>query len=114
MVALCCDSPIALNSSPAASTCLEMREITDGLRNVTAAKWHPLGIKLGLKQAKLSEIEANYPHDTQRRMCEVINWWLNNAQPTEINWETLAQALEAIDEPKTGQNLRRKTSVPKG
>ena len=90
---------------------LEMREITDELTEVTAAKWHSLGMKLGLKQAKLSEIQADYPHNTQRCKCEVLNWWLNNAQPTEINWETLAQALEAIDESTTARNLRRKTSV---
>ena len=90
---------------------LEMREIIDELREVTAAKWYQLGIELGLKPTTLSEIQANYPHDTQRCKHEVLNWWLHNAQPTEINWETLAQALEAIDESTTAQNLRRKTSV---
>ena len=86
-----------------------MREIIDELSEVTAARWHLLGIRLGLKQAKLSEFEANYPHDTQRCKYEVLNWWLNNAQPA--NWETLAQALEAMGESTTARNLRRKTSV---
>ena len=93
---------------------LEIRDITNELREVTAAKWYPLGIELGVKATKLSEIQANYPHDTQRCKYEVLNLWLNNAQPTEVTWETLAQALEEIDESTTAQNLRRKTSVPKG
>ena len=77
----------------AAST-LTLKEIQNELNELTAAKWYQLGIQLGIPLATLSTIEIDHPHDAQRCMTEVINWWLQNAP--ERSWTKLAEAVEAM------------------
>ena len=92
------------------STCLTLAEIEDEMREVTAADWFRLGVKLGIQTDKLREIEVNYRGDVWRCKFELLDWWHRNAR--EVSWNALAQALE-----KTGaygtlvQKLRRKMSA---
>ena len=100
--------------SSVASTCLTLREIENELTEVTAADWFSLGVQLGVRSARLKEIEMNFPVDTQRRKTEVLDFWLRNAP--EISWQKLAQAVEAMGGYATVvQKLRRKMPpMPRG
>ena len=73
---------------------LTLREIQNELNEMEAARWYQLGIQLGVPIAILSTIESDHPHDTQRRMTEVINWWFRNTP--ERSWAELAEAVEMM------------------
>ena len=78
----------------AASTLLTLKEIQNELQELTAAKWHHLGVQLEIPSTTLSTIECNYPRDAQQCMTEVLRLWLRNA--SECSWEKLTEALEAM------------------
>ena len=90
------------------STHLTLLEVQNELGDVTAADWFQLGVQLGIKAAKLREIEKDHPGDVQRCKTEVLDWWLQNTP--SVSWEKLADALH-----KTGgydalaQRLKRRT-----
>ena len=100
--------------SPAASTCLTLREIENELSEVTGADWYPLGVQLGLRPPTLSEILNTYPLDTERCKQEVLHIWLRSTP--EASWKSLAQAVQALGRYESlAQKLRRKTPPgPKG
>ena len=100
--------------SPAASTCLTLREIENELSEVTGADWYPLGVQLGLRPPTLSEILSTYPLDTERCKQEVLHIWL--CSTPEASWKSLAQAVQALGRYESlAQKLRRKTPPgPKG
>ena len=84
-------------------------EILNELSEMTAAKWHQLGVQLDIPPATLSTIESDHPLDAQRCMTEVLNMWLRNAP--ECSWAKLAQAVEAMgDYALLAKKLRQKTS----
>ena len=76
------------------STYLTLSEVENELRDVTAADWFRLGVQLGIKTAKLREIETDHPRDVQRCKLEVLDWWLRNMP--QVSWEKLANALHKI------------------
>lgn len=76
------------------STYLTLSEVESELRDVTAADWFTLGVKLGIKTAKLREIETDHPRDVQRCKLEVLDWWLRNIP--QVSWEKLADVLHNI------------------
>ena len=100
--------------SPAASTCLTLREIENELSEVTGEDWYPLGVQLGLRAATLREIQKNYPRDTERCRSEVLHLWL--CTTPKVSWKTLAQAVQGLGRyTSLAQKLRRKTPpAPKG
>ena len=100
--------------SPAASTCLTLREIENELSEVTGEDWYPLGVQLGLRPATLKEIQRNYPLDTERCRREVLDLWLRSAP--KVSWKTLAQAVQGLGRyTSLAQKLRRKIPpAPKG
>ena len=65
-----------------------------------------LGLHLGLKQAKLYEIEKNHQGDMVRQRQEVIAVWLNGHPAA--SWHILAQALEEMGHLTLAQTIRRK------
>ena len=86
-----------------------MKEIQNELNEMTAAKWHQLGVQLEIPAATLSTIEIDHPRDAQRCMTEVINRWLQNAP--ECSWAKLAEAVEAMGEyAALAEKLRQKMS----
>ena len=91
------------------STHLTLKQIENELKEVTAADWYPLGVQLGLRPAKLREIESNNARDAQRCKLDILDWWLENAPVT--SWEELANAVEGMGEhSNVVQKLRRKMS----
>ena len=93
----------------AASTPLTLKEIQNELEELTAAKWHHLGVQLEIPSTTLSTIECNYPCDAQQCMTEVLRLWLRNAPG--CSWEKLTEALEAMGGYGVlVKKLRKKTS----
>jgi len=80
------------------------------MREVTAADWFPLGVQLGIRPAKLREIEKDHPGDVWRCKFELLDWWHGNAK--EVSWNALANALEKTERyGALAQKLRRKMSA---
>ena len=71
---------------------LDLRTITSELGSVMA-KWYPIGVQLGIDQAKLKEIEMNY-RTADRCFSEVISFWLNGNTPVPVSWTSLVEILE--------------------
>ena len=62
---------------------------------IEVVDWHTLGIKLGLPDQKLKEIEINYSaHGLGRQRNEMISSWL--MYDTEASWDKLASALKKM------------------
>ena len=100
------------------STYLTLTEVEYEMREVTAADWFPLGVQLGIRPAKLRQIEKGHPGDVWRCKFELLDWWHRNAK--EVSWNALANALEKMGgygvlaqklRRKMRQKLRRKMSA---
>lgn len=57
--------------------------------------WHTLGIKLGVEDHKLKEIEEQYP-DPQRRKHEVLSKWLCKGH--NCTWMRVVEVLMQMGE----------------
>ena len=53
-------------------------------------KWRALGIALKVPESELRKIEMNYVMEVDRRLTEVIKYWIKNG---EVNWKVLWEAL---------------------
>jgi hypothetical protein len=73
------------------------------------AKWYPIGVQLGVNQAKLKEIEVNY-RAADRCFVEVISFWLGGNTPVAVSWESLVEVLEQpfVGEKGLARRLREK------
>ena len=73
------------------------------------AKWFPIGVQLGIDQAKLQEIETNY-RTADRCLSEVINFWLKGNTPVAVRWKSLVEVLESpfVSEKGLARGLREK------
>jgi hypothetical protein len=73
------------------------------------AKWYPIGVQLGVDQAKLKEIEVNY-RAADRCFVEVVSFWLGGNTPVAVSWESLVEVLEQsfVGEKGLAMRLREK------
>ena len=73
------------------------------------AKWHSIGVQLGVNPAQLEEIESNY-RTANRRFSEVINFWLRRNTRVAVSWKSLVEILESpfIGEKGLAMGLRKK------
>ena len=55
-------------------------------------KWYRIGVQLGIDEAKLKEIENDYP-STDRRFSEVISFWLDGNTAVSVSWTSLIVSL---------------------
>ena len=87
---------------------LDLRSVTNELGSVMA-KWYPIGIQLGISQAKLKEFEMNH-RTADRCFAEVINFWLDGNTPVAVSWTSLIGILEQpfIGEKGLAGRLREK------
>ena len=67
--------------------------------SILAAKYHPLGMALGLKSSALEKIKSENPKNTDEALMEVIKMWLSRAdlvrdkESVVSSWKTLAIAV---------------------
>lgn len=80
---------------------LDVQSAFDLLSEVTDT--FTLGLQLGIKPAKLKEIERNHCHDVQRQKQETIAAWL--ACDPSASWEDLVEALVKMDEHTTAKKI---------
>ena len=75
----------------------DLREVLEFLAPVNL-RWRELGICLGLKDATLDEIKANYYYDVSSCKREMLSKWLNWVDGCEAscNWKSLAKALRDV------------------
>jgi hypothetical protein len=87
---------------------LDLGNVTNELVSVMA-KYYRIGVQLRVDQAKIEEIENNYP-TTDRRFSEVIKIWLRGNTPVAISWESLVEVLESpfVGEKGLARRLREK------
>ena len=87
---------------------LDVRNVTNELSSVKA-KWHTIGVQLGIILAKLNEFK--HDHQTADRcFAEVIDFWLNGNTQVPRSWESLVEVLESpsVDEKGLARRLREK------
>ena len=75
-------------------------------------KWFLIGVQLGLSEAKLRQIEADY-HSVGRCFSEVISFWLNGNTEVAVSWKLLVEVLESpfVDEKGLAKKLREKRGL---
>ena len=75
-------------------------------------KWFLIGIRLGVSEAKLRQIEANY-HTVERCFSEMISFWLNGNTRVAVSWKSLIDALESqfVNERGLANQLREKVGL---
>ena len=85
--------------------------VRDALKksHFTDANWFDLGLKLKLPYAKLKNIEDSYGKNPPRCSTECLSLWLISA--STHTWETLAIALEDMDQNATAQHIRKTCKV---
>ena len=68
--------------------------------------WYSLGLNLGLGIFRLNQIEKDYLADSNRRMVEMLNYWLRYAEnPT---WKAVSDALSEMGEHIAALEIERK------
>ena len=73
----------------------------------TDANWFDLGLKLKLPYPQLKNIEDNYGKNPPRCLTECLSLWLMSTR----TWETLAIALERMNQNATAQHIRKTCKV---
>ena len=58
-----------------------------------AVDWREIGVELGLSDAKLREIEVNYPRDVKQCCNRMFSEWFR--VDTTASWEKLFAAIES-------------------
>ena len=75
----------------------------------TNANWFDLGLKLKQPYPQLKNIEDSYGKNSSRCLTECLSLWLMSASTR--TWETLAIALEDMDQNATAQHIRKTCKV---
>ena len=90
---------------------LDLRSVTNELGSVMN-KWYQIGVQLGISEAKLGQIEADY-HTVDRRFSEVISFWLKENTQVAVSWNSLIDILESpfVNEKGLANKLREKTGL---
>ena len=85
--------------------------VRDALKksHFTDANWFDLGLKLKLPYPQLKNIEDSYGKNPPRCLTECLSLWLMSASTR--TWETLAIALEDMDQNATAQHIRKTCKV---
>ena len=79
--------------------------LSDELSTVT--DWYKLGMKLGVPDHKLDEIQRNHPHDgVSRWRDEVLSLWLRLTP--NASWMNVIRALQRMGEKALAEKIRHK------
>ena len=72
--------------------------------------WYDLGLKLGLYDTTLSDIESNYSK-VEDRLRKCIATWLQRADGVDDkgrpSWTTLVESLEQCDKKSTAEHISK-------
>ena len=80
------------------------------VQELKVARWHTLGIQLGMTEDEIKEIEQDHPGDTARRRTAMLDKWLK--KQTSPSWESIIEALENMSEKRLANKLRSKYMSP--
>ena len=80
------------------------------VQELKVARWHTLGIQLGMTEDEIKEIEQDHPGDTARRRTAMLDKWLK--KQTSPSWESIIDALENMSEKRLANKLRNKYVSP--
>ena len=83
---------------------LTIKTLTHELKDVTA-DWFQLGVQLGVKPAKLRQIDQDCGGKTERCSTEMLNCWLQG--DLEASWGKVVEALQRMDRVVLAQQLQR-------
>ena len=85
--------------------------VRDALKesHFTDANWFDLGLKLKLPYPELKNIKASCLNDPSQCLLECLSLWLMSASTR--TWETLAIALERMNQNATAQHIRKTCKV---
>ena len=76
----------------------------------SSSNWKDLGLKLGLYDTTLNDIESNYSK-VENRLRECIAKWLQRGDGVDAkggaNWTTLAKALEQCGSKPTAEHISK-------
>ena len=88
-----------------------MDVVRDALKesHFTDANWFDLGLKLKLPYPQLKSIKASCLNDPSQCLLECLSLWLMSA--STCTWETLAIALERMNQNATAQHIRKTCKV---
>ena len=82
---------------------LTLKDLSSELEPVV--DWYTLGIKLGVEDHKLKEIEEQY-HDPQRRKHEVLSRWLRKGR--NCTWRRVVEVLMQMGEMVVADTIKLK------
>ena len=85
--------------------------VRDALKesHFTDANWFDLGLKLKLPYPDLASIRAKWSNDPSQCLLECLSLWLMSASTR--TWETLAIALERMNQNATARHIRKTCKV---
>ena len=83
--------------------------LLEELEDISGSEWFNLGIKLGVKDSTLRDIEANH-RDVQRCKREMLRAWLQSG-PTNP-WTKLATTLECMGRKVLAQKILENYTTP--
>ena len=75
----------------------------------TDANWFELGLELKLPYPDLASIRAKWSNDPSQCLLECLSLWLMSVSTR--TWETLAIALERMNQNATAQHIRKTCKV---
>ena len=78
-----------------------------GTLRLVSPKWRPLANQLEIKEVDI--IEKNHPHDVERCLEETLRRWIKSDKSSA---ETLADALDTIEEGGLAREVRKKYNCP--
>ena len=84
-----------------------VKELSNALSSVTA-KWHTLGVKLGLESCDLDTIQQNYPRDSSRCRDEMLACCRRSTTP--LTWKMTVDALHQMGEHRLANRIRTEHS----
>ena len=76
------------------------------LRLQTVTDWHGLGLQLDVPPYQLEKFDSDYPRSADRKMAEVLTYWLRNCPKERLTWQTIAAAVETIGHGNLARTLR--------
>ena len=85
---------------------LTLKNLANKLEPV--ADWHTLGVKLGVEDHELKEIEEQY-HGPQRRKYEMLSRWLRKGQ--NCTWRRVWKVLMQMDEKLVAESLETRLTT---